>query len=89
LCLEVNSQLPPYPAIAINYDPERMWDGSYGYGMSYGAALKLMGSYGYRLIRNFSDTNLLFVLDLLDVSDLGSTWSHPETLDGGRWWEMV
>lgn len=86
ICLEVNSQLPKDKAIVINYDPKRSWDGSYAYGMSYLTAFKLMSWHGYTVVRNFNNTNLIAVRNIVALEDCGQTWSHPETMPAGSCW---
>lgn len=96
ICCEVNSQLPLDSSIAINYNPKRVWDGSFAYGMSYLAAIKLLKYFGYKVIRCVNNTNLIAVhipsesqFDTLPIEQFGSTWSHPETMPEGSHWVEI
>jgi len=83
ICMEINSQLPNDEEMVINYDPDRSWNGSFAYGMNYEAALRLMDDFGYSVIKNCSNTNLIAARRIPDYEDFGKTYSHPEVLPEG------
>lgn len=85
ICMEINSQLPNDEEMVINYNPDRSWDGSFAYGMNYEAALRLMDDFGYLVIRNCSNTNLIATRAIPDYEDFGQTYSHPEVLPEGSY----
>jgi len=79
---EVNSQLPLYSKKVVQYDAERMWDGSHCYGMSYLAAVELLHRYGYSIYDVVNNTNIIAVKQDYNVPNklysFGLTYSHPE-----------
>ena len=89
ICLEVNSQLPKDKSMVINYDSERIWDGSFAYGMSYKAAFDLLNYHGYQVIRNCNNTNLIAVKNLVELKDCQQTWSHPENMPENSYWQEI
>lgn len=92
ICLEVNSQLPIDSSIAINYDAERSWDGSYAYGMCYNAAFRLLIFHGYYVVAIVNDTNIIACTSFIDLGKEikhYNTWSHPETMPEKSYWVEI
>lgn len=93
ICCEVNSQLPLDSCIAINYNAGRSWDGSFGYGMSYKAAIMLLEGYGYSILDNVNNTNLIAVKEPRKFGykypEFKQTYSHPEVMPEGSYWVEV
>jgi hypothetical protein len=83
ICCEINSQLHNKYAMAINYDASRFWDGSYSYGMNYVAAFEILEHFGYQVIKNVNNTNLIAVKNVISYDDCELTYSHPEVLPEG------
>lgn len=89
ICFEVNSQLPLDQALAIPYNPEHKWDGSWFYGMSYLAGAQLCRKYDYTIFTVVNNTNIIaakseFLFKPFDFKlkpelySFGLTYSHPE-----------
>ena len=67
----------------LPYNRDHFWDGTWYYGMSYLAAVKLCRDNGYRIYDVVNNTNVIAIRDDYYFKPIqysfGMTWSHPET----------
>lgn len=61
ICTEFNGTLDPDVAVALEYEPGYMWDGTNKYGYSFAAGKALLEWYGYSIIYNQHNVNIFAV----------------------------
>lgn len=82
ICFEVNSQLPLDKCWVMPYNESHLWDGSWYYGLSYLAGIKICEDHGYTIYAVVNNTNIIAVRNDHKIQPMlysfGLTWSHPK-----------
>lgn len=60
---EYNSNLPKDSSLVLKYEPGYTWDKTSKYGFSFMAGKKLMAEWGYTLVHQHANTNMIFIAD--------------------------